>query len=165
MTTRKSVHRKIDLEGKITFIGEPIGYYIQDIVDAMAAAGSFIEEMSYDEFIADQKTVYASIRAIQIIGEAAKKVPEVVRVKYPHVPWREMAGMRDKVTHEYFGVQMMVLWNALKDDIPPLIDEIVFKSTLLRSAEKSRTTAIPSYFMLSNDINNHNIYIVRIGIF
>ncbi len=100
------------------------GDYIQDIIDAMDAAGSFIEEMSYDEFIADQKTVYASIRTIQIIGEAAKKVPEEIRVKYTRVPWREMAGMRDKVTHEYFGVQMKVLWNTLKYDIPPLIDEI-----------------------------------------
>ena len=100
------------------------GDYIQDIIDAMEAAGSFIEEMSSDEFIADQKTVYASIRAIQIIGEASKKVPEGIRVKYPRVPWREMAGMRDKVTHEYFGVQMRVLWNTLKDDIPPLIDEM-----------------------------------------
>ena len=100
------------------------GDYIQDIIDAMKAAGSFIENMSYDEFINDQKTVYASIRAIQIIGEAAKKVPEAVRVKYPRIPWREMAGMRDKVTHEYFGVQMRVLWNTLNDDIPPLIDEM-----------------------------------------
>lgn len=100
------------------------GDYIQDIIDAMMAAGSFIEKMSYDEFIADQKTVYASIRAIQIIGEASKKIPETVRSKYPRIPWREMAGMRDKVTHEYFGVQMKVLWNTLKDDIPPLVDEI-----------------------------------------
>ncbi|HPL17865.1 MAG TPA: DUF86 domain-containing protein, partial [Spirochaetota bacterium] len=76
------------------------------------------------EFITDQKTVYASIRAIQIIGEAAKKVPEAVRSKYPRIPWREMAGMRDKVTHEYFGVQMKVLWNTLQDDIPPLVEEM-----------------------------------------
>jgi uncharacterized protein with HEPN domain len=51
-----------------------------------------------------------------------KKIPESVRDKYPGVPWREMAGMRDKVTHEYFGVQMKILWNTLRDDIPPLID-------------------------------------------
>jgi len=98
------------------------GDYIQDIIDAMEAAGSFIKGMSFDDFIADRKTVYASIRAIQIIGEASKKIPENVREKYSGVPWREMAGMRDKVTHEYFGVQMKVLWNTLKDDIPPLID-------------------------------------------
>ncbi len=79
-----------------------VGDYIQDIIDAMNAAGSFIENMSYDEFINDQKTVYASIRAVQIIGDAAKKVPDAIRVKYPQIPWREMAGMRDKVTHEYF---------------------------------------------------------------
>ncbi len=100
------------------------GDYIQDIIDAMKAAVSFIEKMSYEEFIVDQKTVYASIRAIQIIGEASKKIPEAVRSKYPRIPWREMAGMRDKVTHEYFGVQMKVLWNTLKDDIPPLVDEM-----------------------------------------
>ena len=53
------------------------GDYIQDILDAIEAASSFIEGMSYDDFIADRKTVYATVRAIQIIGEAAKKIPAI----------------------------------------------------------------------------------------
>jgi len=67
------------------------GDYIQDSIDAMEAAGSFIEGMSYNDCIADRKTVYASLRAIRIIGEASKKIPESVREKQPGAPWREMA--------------------------------------------------------------------------
>jgi uncharacterized protein with HEPN domain len=60
------------------------------------------------------------VRAIEIIGEAAKNVPEQVRKKYPDVPWKQMAGMRDKLIHEYFGVDLEILWETAKDDVPQL---------------------------------------------
>lgn len=100
--------------------GRSAGDYIQDIIDSIDAVADFTGAMGYDEFITDRKTVYATVRAIQIIGEAAKKVPDDLRSMYPMVPWRSMAGMRDKVTHEYFGVQMRILWNTVKEDLPPL---------------------------------------------
>jgi uncharacterized protein with HEPN domain len=97
-----------------------IGDYIEDIIDAMKEAVGFVKDMEYDEFIQDTKTVYAVVRAIEIIGEATKNIPEDVRKKYPHIPWRQMAGMRDKVIHEYFGVKLERVWETVKRDIPNL---------------------------------------------
>ena len=76
--------------------------------------------MSYGEFAADHKTSYAVVRCLEIIGEAAKRVSKEVRALRPDVPWRIMAGMRDKCIHGYFGVQFKPVWHALKHEIPPL---------------------------------------------
>jgi len=60
------------------------------------------------------------IRGIEIIGEAAKHIPNSARNKYPEIPWKDMAGMRDKITHEYFGVNLKVIWKTVKEDISQL---------------------------------------------
>jgi len=97
-----------------------IGDYIEDIIEAMANAMEFTKDITYDEFVKDTKTVYAVIRAIEITGEAVKNIPEEVRKKYPDIPWKSIAGMRDKVIHAYFGVKTERLWNVVKRDIPNL---------------------------------------------
>lgn len=97
-----------------------IGDYIEDILEAMTNAIEFTKNMSYDEFVKDTKTVYAVIRAIEIIGEAVKNIPEEVRRKYPNIPWRSMARMRDKVIHAYFGVKTERVWEVVERDIPNL---------------------------------------------
>jgi len=105
-----------------------IGDYIQDIVEAMNAATEFVNNMAYDEFVEGTKTIYAVVRAIEIIGEAVKNIPEEVRKKYPEIPWKNMAGMRDKVIHEYFGVRLERVWETVKRDIPdlkPLFEKIL----------------------------------------
>jgi len=94
--------------------------YIEDIIEAMDDATSFVEGMEYDDFLKDRKTIYAVIRAIEIIGEAVKKIPELVKKRYPQIPWRDMAGMRDKLIHEYFGVNLRAVWDTLKQDTPNL---------------------------------------------
>lgn len=78
--------------------------YLTDILDALEAIESFVEGFSFEDFKQDDKTLSAAIRKFEIIGEAAKQVPETVKQKYPIVPWKEMAGMRDKLIHFYFGV-------------------------------------------------------------
>jgi len=102
--------------------------YVEDIIEAMNDALKFTENIEYEDFIKDKKNVYAVIRAIEIIGEAVKKIPNEIKKDYPQIPWKEMAGMRDKLIHEYFGVDLKKIWNTLKKDIPnlrPLFNKIV----------------------------------------
>lgn len=97
-----------------------INDYIQDIIAAMDNAVKFINKMTYEKFVQDDKTIYAVIRAVEIIGEASKNIPEEIRRKYPAIPWKDMAGMRDKVIHEYFGVNIERIWLTIKEDIPKI---------------------------------------------
>jgi uncharacterized protein with HEPN domain len=76
--------------------------------------------MDFNDFVKDRKTVFAVIRALEIIGEAAKNIPLQVKNRYPQIPWKEMAGMRDKVIHEYFGVDLKRVWSTVNNDIPSL---------------------------------------------
>jgi len=96
------------------------GDFVQDILDPINDVENFIDGMEFEDSIKDKKTVYSVVRAIEIIGEAAKNVPEQVRKKYPEVPWKQMTGMRDKLIHEYFGVDLEILWETAKDDVPQL---------------------------------------------
>lgn len=105
-----------------------ISLYLQDILDAMHAVERFVEGMSFDEFKTDDKTSSAVIRKFEIIGEAAKQVPEEIRNKYPLLPWKEMAGMRDRLIHFYFGIKHELVWHTIKDVIPqvkPAIQDIL----------------------------------------
>lgn len=97
-----------------------IGDYIQDILEAMDNARGFVDNMNYDEFAHDDKTAYAVIRALEMIGEAVKNIPPGVRKRYPRIPWRAIAGMRDKLIHEYFGVMLDKVWETVINDIPAL---------------------------------------------
>lgn len=100
--------------------------YLRDILDNMNLAVEFVEDHTYDEFTEDRKTVYAVLRCLEVVGEAAKNVPSPVRERYPAVPWKDMAGMRDRLIHLYFGVSHEKVWRAVKEDIPaikPLIEQ------------------------------------------
>ncbi|MFQ4136723.1 DUF86 domain-containing protein [Nodosilinea sp. PGN35] len=94
--------------------------YLRDMLDAIDAVEEFTAGMSFEDFEADQKTVYAVIRAIEIVGEATKTIPQPLRGKYTQVPWKSIAGMRDKVIHQYFGVNLRVIWDTIKQDFPAL---------------------------------------------
>ncbi|HHP7230018.1 MAG TPA: DUF86 domain-containing protein [Xenococcaceae cyanobacterium] len=92
--------------------------YLEDILEAINATEDFIKELDYDSFAQDRKTIFAVSRAIEIIGEASKQIPSQITAQYPNVPWREIAKMRDKMIHHYFGINLKILWNTANNDLP-----------------------------------------------
>jgi uncharacterized protein with HEPN domain len=98
--------------------------YLEDILDAISKIREFVGEMDYDSFSKDEKTTFAVVRALEIVGEASKHIPEDVRTAHSHLPWREMAGIRDKLIHDYFGVDLAVVWKTINEDLPALEPEI-----------------------------------------
>jgi len=102
--------------------------YLKDILEAMEAIEGFVEDIGFDDFKKDDKTSSAVIRKFEIIGEAAKNIPETIKQKHSIVPWREIASMRDKLIHFYFGIKYELVWRTIKDVIPkikPLIRKIL----------------------------------------
>ncbi|MCD6598973.1 MAG: DUF86 domain-containing protein [Dehalococcoidia bacterium] len=94
--------------------------YVMDIAQSIEDVQGFVRGYNFDGFNRDKKTIYAVVRAIEVIGEAAKNIPESIKSNYPNVPWRDMAGMRDKLIHAYFGVDLEVLWKTVQQDLPLL---------------------------------------------
>jgi uncharacterized protein with HEPN domain len=104
--------------------------FLEDAISAMEKAELFISDMSYENFVKDEKTVFAVIRAIEIVGEAIKHIPLDFRLKYNDIPWRDIAGMRDVLIHDYFGVDLETVWETVKTNIPktkPLLYEVLNK--------------------------------------
>ncbi|MFQ5708291.1 MAG: DUF86 domain-containing protein [bacterium] len=94
--------------------------YLEDILEAMEKAQGFISNMSYEEFAEDAKTAFAVVRALEIVGEAAKNIPTKIRKQNPAIPWKDMAGMRDTLIHDYFGVDLRTVWLTVTDKIPEI---------------------------------------------
>jgi uncharacterized protein with HEPN domain len=92
--------------------------YVQDIYDAMETAEEFVSNWTFEESSGDRKTQFAVIRALEIIGEATKNIPSETREKYPSVSWKDLAGIRDKLIHSYFGVNLEVVWLSVKEGLP-----------------------------------------------
>ena len=98
--------------------------YLNDILNSIVNIKSFLKDIDYLTFKEDIKTQYAVIRALEIIGEASKKIPKEVKENNSWIPWRFMAGMRDKLIHDYFGVDTEVVWNTATEDILKLEEDI-----------------------------------------
>lgn len=99
--------------------------YLRDILDAMDKAEDFVFDLDLRAFSIDDKTAFAVIRSLEIIGEAAKKIPPDQRRRFPNIPWKSLTGMRDKLIHDYVGVSLEVVWRTVKEDIPSLRPKLV----------------------------------------
>src|ERR671922_283012 len=100
--------------------------YLRDILDAVESAEQFTAGMDFDAFVADKKTTFAVIRALEIVGEATKRIPDAFRQRYPEVPWRQMAGMRDKLSHDYISVNLRRVFDTVHTDL------LLLRSLLVR---------------------------------
>lgn len=92
--------------------------FVKDILDGINKIEEFIGDMDFEKFMEDDKTKSAVVRKLEIIGEATKNIPKQVRQKYRELPWADMAGMRDKIAHFYFGIDYAIVWKVTKERLP-----------------------------------------------
>lgn len=102
-----------------------LNVYLDDIIESIELVESFVAGILQPEFEANIEKQDAVIRRLAIIGEAIKNVPDDIRAKYPEVPWRDAAGLRDVVVHEYFGVSLEVIWAVAIKELPVLKEQVL----------------------------------------
>jgi uncharacterized protein with HEPN domain len=108
--------------------------YLHDILAHADAAIEFVAAAPDAQTLAgDRRTLWAVIRALEVVGEAARHIPIEFRQAHPEIAWRGMTGMRDKVIHDYFGVDAAVVWRTVKEELPTLCESI---RTILRKLEE-----------------------------
>ncbi len=115
-------------------------FFIQDIYDAIQYIKEFVGSMKRKEFLADEKTRSAVAFKIENIGEASKNIPREIKAKYKDLPWTEMARMRDKITHFYFGINYKVVWLVVKKELPAVEPAIAKILSDLKESKKRNET-------------------------
>ncbi len=99
--------------------------YLRHILEAISDIRQFIEGISEEAFMKNKEKQYAVLRALEIIGEATKNLSEKLKVEHPEIPWKDIAGMRNKLIHQYFGVKMELVWETVKSKLPELERQIL----------------------------------------
>ncbi|HOE92425.1 MAG TPA: DUF86 domain-containing protein [Methanofastidiosum sp.] len=98
--------------------------YLKDMLENIEKANYFIENLTYEDFKADERTNFAVIRCLEIVGEASKSIPKEIKSKYNDIPWKDIAGLRDKIVHGYSEINLFRVWLVVKEDFPILKEEI-----------------------------------------
>jgi len=99
-------------------------FRVADILAAVEAIGRYTTDMTYEEFVADQRTADAVVRNLMTMGESIRWIPEPILDAHPEVPWRIMRAVRNVVVHEYFGIDAQILWETVRGDLPPLVPRL-----------------------------------------
>jgi uncharacterized protein with HEPN domain len=107
--------------------------YLEDIVLSMQRVQEYIAELNFYEFKRDYKTVDAVIRNFEIIGEASKNLPQEIKDKNTNIPWQEMYRLRNRISHEYFGIDYEIIWNILTEQLPQNLNDTVALLAVERS--------------------------------
>lgn len=100
-------------------------FFLEDIKNSLNKIFKYTEDIDYNQFINNDMIKDAVERNFEIIGEAVKNLPEDFKAKYPNIPFRQIAGMRDKLIHDYFGVDYEIIWKTIKDKLPQFSDDII----------------------------------------
>ena len=98
--------------------------YLEDVLEAIGSIRSYTQGMSFESFSADKKTRDAVVRNLEVVGEAVKRVPEDLRCRHARVDWKKIAGLRDILIHEYFGIDLTIIWDILQNKMPALEEEV-----------------------------------------
>lgn len=98
--------------------------YIDDMLEGMEKIKRYTQNMTYNDFVLDEKTQDAVLRNLEVIGEAAKNTPQNIRDKIRNIPWKNIIGLRNITIHQYFGVDLEIIWKIITNDIPKTKKEI-----------------------------------------
>lgn len=96
-------------------------FRVTDILDAISRIQRYTSGLTYEQFCLDRRTVDAVVRNFEVIGEAARHIPPEVEARHPQVPWHQMRSMRNELIHDYPGVELAIVWDAVQTDLPPLV--------------------------------------------
>ena len=106
-------------------MSKAVSVYLNDILDNIQWAEDFAGVMTYEEMTGDRKTSYSVAHCLEIIGEAANRLPKDLREKYTEVPWPQIISMRNIIVHDYSGVDYLTVWQTLKESLPELKPQIL----------------------------------------
>ena len=98
--------------------------FLLDILEAAQRISQYVEGISYEDFLQDTKTQDAVIRNLEVIGEATKNLSTALREEHPYIPWKGMAGVRDRLIHYYFGVNLDIVWTIITDELPEVVEQV-----------------------------------------
>lgn len=99
--------------------------YLEDILESINNIQEYTSGLSFPDLKKDKKTLHAIVRNLEVVGEAMKKIPEEVRCQYPEVEWKKIAGLRDILIHEYFGIDLEIIWDIVRNKLPTLQKQIL----------------------------------------